>query len=439
VLAAYARGVTSSRQIERLCRENVVFMALSADSQPHFTTISDFISSMPEVIAPLFSHVIAVCSKAGLIGREMFAIDGCKLSSNAAKEWSGTQADFERKYTKIDRAVRRMLQKHRDEDADGRVNDDTRRAAEAKQIDKLREVSRKIKKHYKTSTDKIGHRGQPINSNITDNESAKMKTSHGVIQGYIGVSAVDAKHQIIIGAEAFGEAQEHKLLQPLVEQLDDTLGGDYLEHAKLTADAGFHNTDNIEYCRDNQIDAYIADKAFRKRDWRFKDYDRYKIKAGPNRARRYTAADFQYDAKTKTCTCPAGKSLWLRTKSQVIGEHRYRMYQGYLKDCRACSLQSRCMRKPPKEHGRQVAIKLGQVRSGKPNILRAMQTKMDSDQGRYVYSRRIGTVEPVFGNITINKRLRRFTLRGKRKVNAQWLMWCMVHNIEKIQKYGHVT
>lgn len=439
VLAAYARGVSSSRQIERLCRENIIFMALSADSQPHFTTIAHFISTMHEVITPLFTEVIAVCSKAGLIGHDMFAIDGCKLPSNASKEWSGTQADFERKYKKIDRAVRRMLQKHRDEDKAGQVNDHTRRAAEEKQIAKLREVSRKIKKHYKASTDKIGHRGQPINSNITDNDSAKMKTSHGVIQGYVGVSAVDRNHQIIISAQAFGEAQEHKLLQPLVNQIDDTLGGAYLAQARLTADAGFHNTDNIQYCQDRRIDAYLADKAFRKRDWRFNDYARHKTRARSGRAPRFTASDFQYDAKTKTCICPAGKPLWLRTKRQVMGEHYYRMYQGYLKDCRVCSLQPQCMRKPPKEHGRQVAIKLGQVRNGKPNILRNMQAKLDSDQGRFIYSQRIGTVEPVFGNITVNKRLRRFTLRGKHKVNAQWLMWCMVHNIEKIQKYGHVT
>jgi len=55
--------------------------------------------------------------------------------------------------------------------------------------------------------------GKPIKSNITDNESTKMKTSHGVIQGYNGVAVVDAKHQVIVHAEAFGSAQEHDLLK----------------------------------------------------------------------------------------------------------------------------------------------------------------------------------------------------------------------------------
>lgn len=82
VLFAYSRGITSSRDIERACRENVVFMALSADTHPHFTTIADFISSMEREITPLFRNVLAVCAEEGLIGGQMFAVDGCKISSS---------------------------------------------------------------------------------------------------------------------------------------------------------------------------------------------------------------------------------------------------------------------------------------------------------------------------------------------------------------------
>ena len=85
-----------------------------------------------------------------------------------------------------------------------------------------------------------------------------------------------------------------------------------------------------------------------------------------------------------------------------------------------------------------MTVKLGQSTSP-PSLLKQMQIKIDSDQGRQIYCRRIGAVEPVFSNITINKRLNRFTLRGKQKVNSQWLMWCMVHNIEKLQRYGQIT
>jgi transposase len=64
-----------------------MFMALSADTRPHFTTIAHFISSMHDEIVPLFRNILLYCAEEGLISREMFAIDGCKMSSNCAKEW----------------------------------------------------------------------------------------------------------------------------------------------------------------------------------------------------------------------------------------------------------------------------------------------------------------------------------------------------------------
>lgn len=65
----------------------LIFMALSADIRPHFTTIADFISSMDKEISHLFLQVLLVCDHQHLIGKEMFAIDGGKLPSSAAKEW----------------------------------------------------------------------------------------------------------------------------------------------------------------------------------------------------------------------------------------------------------------------------------------------------------------------------------------------------------------
>jgi len=76
-LFAYSKGIISSRKIERLCMENVVCMALSADTSPHFTTIANFISTMEKEIAPLFTEVLSACYANNVIGKNMFAIDGC--------------------------------------------------------------------------------------------------------------------------------------------------------------------------------------------------------------------------------------------------------------------------------------------------------------------------------------------------------------------------
>ena len=119
VLFAYSQGIIGSRPIERACRDHVTFIALSGDNAPHFTAIADFISTLGEDITRIFTQVLVICDRQGLIGREMFAIDGVKLPSNASKARSGTRADFKRQASKLESAVATMLTRHREEDTRG--------------------------------------------------------------------------------------------------------------------------------------------------------------------------------------------------------------------------------------------------------------------------------------------------------------------------------
>ena len=112
VLYAYSKGINSSRKIEKLCRENIVCMALAADTQPHFTTIADFISCSHKECVSLFTMILSVCYSQGLIGKNMFAIDGCKISSNCSKEWSGTKSELLAKTKKLEKSVNYLLDKH---------------------------------------------------------------------------------------------------------------------------------------------------------------------------------------------------------------------------------------------------------------------------------------------------------------------------------------
>jgi transposase len=109
VLFAYSRGIVSSRAIARACEEHVTFIALRGTRTPHFTTIAHFVSTLGDDIARVFAAVLAVCDHQGLIGRDMFAIDGVKLPSNASKHRSGTRTDFARQADKLEAAAAAML------------------------------------------------------------------------------------------------------------------------------------------------------------------------------------------------------------------------------------------------------------------------------------------------------------------------------------------
>ena len=444
VLYAYSRGIIHSREIERACRENIIFMALSADTQPHFTTIANFISSMSDVIEPIFRDILLYCDELGLIGKDMFAIDGCKLPSNASKEWSGTKTELNNKRKKLERAVARMLKAHRERDA-GSVSPDIE-VKEKQYCKKLRQQINKLKDWLDENEDKIGKSGKAIKSNITDNESAKIKTSHGVIQGYNGVAAVDNQHQIIVHAEAYGKAQEHDLLIPMVDGIENnfTAMGEkkIFKNAKLTTDSGYHTEDNLQQLAERKIDAYIADNRMRKRDPRFMDSDKYRARArkekqqfmGTNKT--FSNKDFSYDEKQKTCLCPAGKSLYRNGSHKNLKGYQAVKFRGTKRDCLPCPLRHQCLRRPDKSDTRQVAFFHDKTDKSKYTHTQKMKQKIDSPEGKAIYNQRMGTVEPVFGNITWNRKLNRFMLRGKTKVNAQWLLYSIVHNMGKIHVYG---
>ena len=143
VLLAYSRGVVSSRAIERLCRENVLFMAISGDSAPRFTTIAAFVRELGEDVSPIFTQVLLTCDRLGLIGRQMFAIDGVKLPSNADKRRSGTHAELRHEAQRMEAAVATMMRAHRarDEEKDAAEDPATDRA----RLERLQSEARRIR------------------------------------------------------------------------------------------------------------------------------------------------------------------------------------------------------------------------------------------------------------------------------------------------------
>ena len=437
VLLAYSKGITSSRKIEQLCRQNILFIAISANTQPHFTTIADFISTAHQEIEKLFLQVLMVCDAEGLIGKEMFAIDGCKLPSNASKEWSGTKADLKKKKLKMEKPVRRMLSKHREADKHGL--DETIIERQKQQCRKLTKAAKKIQAFLDHPDERKGVSGRTVQSNITDNDSAKMKTSHGVIQGYTGVTTVDAKHQVIVSAAAHGQGQEHNLLTPSVEAAGKNLKlkPEARRAVKLTADSGYHNLAALQYLEQQKLDGYIADVGFRSRDPRFKDYARHKPATRLKPKERLTSSEFKVDIKRSTCICPTGNPMWLQCAQTRIGNGLFMKLQGNETDCRDCHLRKRCLRSEHQKTPRQFAVKLGNTREHQQtSLIEKMKHKIDSTRGRHIYSQRLGTVEPVFGNITSSIGFRRFSLRGKQKVNGQWRLISMIHNIFKIHRYA---
>jgi hypothetical protein len=264
-----------------------------------------------------------------------------------------------------------------------------------------------------------------------------MTTSHGVIQGYNAQALVDSKHQVILAAEAFA-SQDHENLKPMLGGAKKNLAAagkspDYFEGKELTADSNYHSLGSLKVCQDEKVDAYIPDIQFRQRDSRFADQERFKDKKKADaKSSPFSAADFSYDESKRVYICPNGKELTCHAHNQVNRHRTYDVYHAHPEDCAACPLRSRCLSKSDTSR-RYLSI---QVDTGQPNLIDLMKNKIDSEAGKKIYARRLGIVEPVFANICVHKRMDRLTLRSKSKVDVQWRLFALLHNIGKIHVFG---
>jgi hypothetical protein len=194
-----------------------------------------------------------------------------------------------------------------------------------------------------------------------------------------------------------------------------------LKKSLVTGDTGYFSENNLQEAIKRHIEVLIPDQQFRRRDPYFDN------RKGHGEG-RFTAEDFTYHKKTNTFICPNGKTLIYKgfiTLNRNSGDK----YQAHPADCKNCRFLSRCVAsRGGKTHMRTLYLP---VSKHAVNLCDKMRKKIDDPAYRELYSRRMQIIEPVFADITYCKGMNRFSLRSKIKVNIQWLLFCMVHNIAK--------
>jgi hypothetical protein len=287
------------------------------------------------------------------------------------------------------------MARHKRKDASGETDEETAKRFEKRQKKQNREIE-KLSGFIENMEKKEGKRGQEIQSNVTDNESAIIPRPSGYIQGYIGVAVSDKKEQIIISAQAFGSANEDEHFKEMLEQSGEnikrTAGEEKWGEKEKTflADKNYFSEGNLKACEEQGIEAVIPDS-------------QYKRRLGPGKEKRYEAEDFIYDKEEDYYECTNGKKLPCKgTDNLDDGEVKY--YRASLADCRACLVYSKCIQskkeqsKPDK--GKNLVIRES---NGHGSLCRQMRRKLETEKYQEIYARRIQIIEPVFANISYGK------------------------------------
>jgi transposase len=395
LLYAYCVGVPSSRKIETKTHEDVAFRVISGDQHPDHTRISEFRRVHLEALAQLFTQVLEMCCRAGLVKLGHVALDGTKMKANASKRKAMSFERLEKEEQRLRDRVDALLKEAEEVDAaEDALYGDKRGdelppelCDEKKRLEFIRrclaemraEASTAVAEHktprqLKRERENAKKRGDgppppptatagqlelpshkirikaraphpKAQRNFTDADSRIMKSSaDGFIQGYNAQAAVDDGHQIVVAHALTNQPPDVEHFVPMLHLIRQNLGR---KPKKMTADSGYWSEMNVKAARRLKIEPYIATE-------RSKHHEVPSAPRGP---------------------IPNGKKRDIR----------------YL-----------------------------------------MKRKLATVAGRLVYRKRMMTVEPVFGQIKEARGFRRFLLRGLAKVRGEWALITTGHNLLKL-------
>jgi len=273
LMYAYSRGVRSSRQIERLCHEDVAYRILCANLAPDHATIARFRQQHEAPMNTLFNEVLRLCNEAGIVKLGVVALDGTKVAAKASLDANRTRKHIE---AEVERMLKEAAEVDAAEDAlfgpDRNGDELPAELADPKtRLERLRAAKRRLdEEQARRDTEHAQHlqkraeeearqdrklRGRkpkpPVvdkeaQANVTDPDSRMMKTRRGYVQGY-NVQAVATREQIVIATEVTDEANDVRQLVPMMTAMAATLEAAGVSSPRvrmLLADAGYWSEEN---------------------------------------------------------------------------------------------------------------------------------------------------------------------------------------------------
>ena len=269
-----------------------------------------------------------------------------------------------------------------------------------------------------------------------------MATSKGVIQGYTAVAAVDSKAQVIVAAQAHGSGSGESVLLPMVERTERLRA----DQTVVTADAGYHSEANLKGLYELGVPALIADGLLRRRDPRFAGQEKYKAlpdslwdktaAAKPSTV-KFKPSSFAHDASTNTCICPAGKKLYSTGSHCTTKRPTAPQVPGCEARLRALSSGAAAVPTTPRAHPDPA----GGVLREEPALAAGVHRTHESGDRQRARTQTLRRANGDSGTrvreLAPQQRTGSLTLRTHPKVHAQWKLYCLVHNIEKLAHHGY--
>lgn len=427
---AYMRGVRSSRRIEQLTMENLIYRYLSANQRVDHSTICLFRKKHLVELEQLFSQIVIIADKLKMVDITEIAIDGSIFTANASHKNTLDKESIKKIRKRIKKVLRQAERADKKEngkyepgegvypkaakgpeDKEARNREIAKLKNKLKELEEAEEIITEKQEKVKTENSDIGKQSRHNSHNTSDKDANLMKLKNGRTYKPAYNGQLATSNQLILAYDISDKGTDTEMLEPMIEKTEQITK---TKIKTVKADAGYWSRDNIDRLNSRKIDAYIPDPDKAKEEKQTRD----------NTIPKFSRLNFQYDAKTDEFICPANKRLALRDESKQGKNIGLKRYVG--QNCASCKWKDECTKSRKRTINYRPELEEQKIR---------MRKKLNSKKGKLKYQERMYDVEPVFGNIIYNQKAGNFLCRGKPMVKIEFGLSCIAHNLIKITNW----
>ena len=436
IVYAYLNNVYSGRQMEKLLVENVAYMWLSGMQYPDFRTINIFRSKrLAGRFDKIFTQIVQLLNEEGFVSLKVQYIDGTKIESVANKYTFVWKGSVEKNKAKLEENVKSILKAAEETLALENAEEHQELTAEemAKRADrildkmdkegisdkKLRKTVEKVKtekvekmKEYKDKLETLGERNS---YSKTDPDATFMRMKEDAMnngQTKPGYNVqISTENQFITNYGIYWRPTDQGTFISFVTSFSDRYG---IQSEEICADSGYGSEQNYAFMEREGIVPYVKYNMFHAEDKR------------KRRNNPFLVNNLYYNANDNYYVCPMGQHM------EHIGDCQVKSDLGYVSvvskyrsvNCEGCPLRCLCYKGAANQRVIEVNHQNNAYRAHAKELL-------TSERGLFHRSNRPIEPEAVFGDLKFNHGFKRFRLKSNRKVNVEFGLVAVAHNLRK--------
>ena len=436
IVYAYLNNVYSGRQMEKLLVENIAYMWLSGMQTPDFRTINLFRSKrLAGKFDDIFTQIVILLHDENLVSLKVQYIDGTKIESVANKYTFVWKGSTEKNKAKLEANVRSVLEaaetalamenaeEHNEltsEEMSRRADRILRKMDEEgisdkrmrKSVEKVKSESSSKMQEYEDKLETLGERNS---YSKTDPDATFMRMKEDAMnngQTKPGYNIqIATENQFITNYGIFWRPTDQGTLIPFLTSFSDRYG---MQSDEVCADSGYGSEQNYAHMFGSGIVPYVKYNMFHAEEHR-------KYKNDP-----FLTQNMFYNTDEDYYVCPMGQHLEhigdMRLKSDLGYESMVSRYRA--RDCTGCPLRGMCYKGMSDRRTIEVNHQANAYRAEAKRLL-------TSERGLHHRSNRPIEPEAVFGDIKQNHGFKRFRLKSNVKVNVEFGLVALAHNLRK--------